>query len=101
MDFRVYVQQDSFFSHEFSDSKRWLCFRLTALGAEESMFGYVASDSADARGILETLSATGSGRAGMLLRLCIPERLQSRQGVMIEKMLSPRWIYLHPPDEGS
>jgi hypothetical protein len=98
MDFRVYVERDTFFSHEFSDADQWLCFRLTALEAEESMFGYVRADSEEARTLLEALVKNGGGRASMILRLGIPERLQSRQGVVIEKVLSARWIYIDPPE---
>jgi hypothetical protein len=99
MDFRVYVERDTFYSHEFADSKRWLCFHLTALGSEESMFGYVLADSADAHTLLEVIQKHGSGRASLILRLGIPERLQSRQGVVIEKVISTRWIYIDPPPE--
>ena len=98
MDFRVYAEHDTFFSHEFSDSGRWLCFRLSALEAEESMFGYVPADSEEARTITTALQKNGSGRASLILRLGIPERLKSHQGVMIEKVLSTRWIYIDPPE---
>lgn len=101
MDFRVYVEQDTFFSHEFSDSGRWLCFRLTTLDAEDSVFGYARAGSEEARLILMAIRANGGGRASLILRLGIPERLQSRQGVVIEKVSSIRWIYLDPPESAS
>jgi hypothetical protein len=101
LDFRVYAEKDSFFSHEFSDAGGWLCFRLTTLGAEESMFGYVRADSEEARKLLDVIQNNGSGPASLILRLGIPERLQSRQGVVIEKVLSTRWIYLDPPEDAS
>jgi hypothetical protein len=99
LDFRVYVEKDSFFSHEFSDSGRWLCFRLTALESEESMFGYVLAGSEEAKVMLEMLQMQGGGRVSLILRLGIPERLQSRQGVVIEKVLSSRWIYIDSPED--
>jgi len=97
-DFRVYVERDLFFSHEFADSDRWLCFRLTALESEETLFGYVAVDSVEAQTLVDLLEANAGRRTSMILRLGIPEGLQSRRGVMIEKVISPRWIYLDPPD---
>jgi hypothetical protein len=99
MDFRVYVERDAFFSHEFADSGRWLCFRLTAPGGEDSMFGYVLAESDEARKLLEVIQKNGSGRTSLILRLGIPERLQSRHGVVIEKTLSSRWIYIDPPQD--
>lgn len=98
LDFRVYVERDTFHSHEFSDTSRWLCFRLTVLDGEGSMFGYVLADSDEARVLLEALEMKGGGRASLILRLGIPERLESRQGVVIEKVLSTRWIYIDPPE---
>ena len=97
LDFRVYVERDMFFSHEFADSDRWLCFRLTALESEETLFGYVAVDSEEAQALLNLLEANAGRKTSMILRLCIPEGLQSRRGVMIEKVISPRWMYLDPP----
>lgn len=101
LDFRVYAENDSFFSHEFSDAGGWLCFRLTALGAEEPMFGYVRADSGEARKLLDLIQKNGGRPTSLILRLSIPERLQSRQGVVIEKVLSTRWIYLDPPEDAS
>ena len=98
LDFRIYVERDIFFSHEFSDSERWLCFRLTALDSEETLFGYAAVDSLEAQTLLQLMEANGGRKTSMILRLGIPEGLQSRRGVMIEKVISPRWIYLDPPE---
>jgi hypothetical protein len=101
MDFRVYVEQDNFFSHEFADSNRWNCFRLTALDCDETLFGYVKSDNPLAKQLLEQLQRNNGHRASMILRLVIPEGIESHSGVMIEKLLSSRWLYLDPPESGS
>ena len=101
LDFRVYVEQDHFFSHEFADSQRWSCFRLTALDSEETLFGYAPTASAEAQALLKLLENQPDHKAALILRLSIPEQLQSRRGVVIEKLLSPRWIYLDPPEDAS
>ena len=101
LDFRVYIEQDNFFSHEFADSTRWNCFRLTALNSEETLFGYANVNSEISKKINDLLQHNGGRRASLILRLGIPEGLQSRSGVMIEKLLSPRWLYIDPPDAGS
>jgi len=101
LDFRVYAEQDSFFSHEFSDSEVWNCFRLTALDSEETLFGYAKRTDQVSRDILEILNQSHRPRCSIIVRLSIPEGLQSRRGVVIEKMLSPRWLYLDPPDSRS
>jgi len=99
LDFRVYAQLDNFYSHEFSDSSKWACFRLTALGAEETVFGYANGDVV--REIIEVLNLNQGNPSALILRISIPEDLRSRNGVVIEKLINPRWIFVDPPDSGS
>ena len=61
-DFRVYVEPDSFFSHEFTDSSRWSCFRLTALDSDETLFGYAKADEPVAAELLALLNQSGGQR---------------------------------------
>ena len=99
MDFRVYVERDNFFSHEFADSDQWISLRLTALDADETLFGYTKAGSETAMEILDLLNAQQGRATSMILRLHEPEGIQSRRGVVIEDMLSPRWLYVRPPGE--
>ncbi len=98
LDFRVSVEADTFFSHEFINSNKWACFRLTALGSDSPLFGYARANDEISTAIDEILQRNTSGKASMILRLSIPEGLNSRSGVIIEKLLSPRWIYVDPPN---
>lgn len=101
MDFRVYVERDSFYSHEFANSDQWTSFRLTALNSEETIFGYAHAGS-DVANILEHLIGQNQGqRTTLILRLSIPEGLSSRRGVVIEKVVNSRWLHVDPPDSGS
>jgi hypothetical protein len=97
-DFRVYVEPDNFFSHEFADSNRWSCFRLSALGSEEILFGYANANEELNQQLMAILNKNPDRKSSMILRLTIPEGLQSRRGVVIEKLVSPRWIYVDPPE---
>ncbi len=97
-DFRVYAMLDCFFSHEFSESANWNSFRLTVREGEESLFGYAKDDSATSKEIFAILRKNQGRPTAMILRLTIPEGTQSRRGVVIEKLISPRWIYLDPPE---
>ena len=101
LDFRVYLERDNFYSHEFSNSDQWVSFRLTALNSEETLFGYAHAGTADAQELLRLCDQNGGRKVSMILRLGIPEGLQSRKGVVIEKLLCDRWIYIDPPDSGS
>ncbi len=99
--FRVRLERDHFHSHEFADSNKWTCFRLTALDSVETLFGYVAAGGPEEAEILRVIESNGGGGVSLILRLGIPDGLRSRQGVVIEKVLSPRWIYLDPPASGA
>lgn len=98
LDFRVYLESDNFFSHEFADSSRWNCFRLTALESDETLFGYAKVDAEVAKSLATLVRQNQGRKTSVILRLSIPQGLQSRRGVVIEKLLSPRWIYLDPPE---
>ncbi len=98
MDFRVYLEPDHFFSHEFADASRWKCFRLTTLQNEETLFGYVEHGSPIAEKLRKLLSQSDKPKIAVILRLSVPAGFESRRGVVIEKLASPCWIYLDPPD---
>lgn len=99
MDFRVWAVRDTHFSHEFSDSGRWLCFRLTAKDSDEYLFGYAPADSEVAK-VLDTYCAGApKNLATVILRLHIPESSASPRGVVIEKMVEPRWIHVKDPSK--
>ena len=101
LDFRVYVERDNFHSHEFADAKRWTCFRLTAMDSEETLFGYARAGSDEAQTLRKLIDENNGYKTSLILRLGIPEGIQSRRGVVIEKLLSARWIHIAPPTSGS
>ncbi len=97
LDFRVTVTRDHFYSHEFADSQHWSCFLLSAPESSETLFGYAPADSSLAQAINQQIEASNNHQASLILRLSIPERLQSHRGVMIENILSNQWLYFTPP----
>jgi hypothetical protein len=101
MDFRVVASQDNLYSHEFADSTKWLCLKLIANDSEETLFGYAPRGGDLEKALLEAIRRNGGRPAALVLRLIVPEGIQSRRGVVIEKLMSPQWIYLDPPDTGA
>ena len=97
LDFRVYVERDNFYSHEFGNSDRWTSFRLTALDSSETLFGYAPAGSDLALAINQQIDAGDKRKATLILRLAIPELLKSRRGVVIEKLLGKHWIFITSP----
>ena len=98
MDFRLRVEPDLFFSHEFSDSSRWACFRLRTLKGDQVLFGYIERASEEGQKLIGLLAQNGNQESAVLLRISTPTDLKSPKGVVIEKVMSPRWTYVEPPD---
>ena len=101
MNFRVYVEEDHFFTHEYADAGSWASFRLTTLGGEETLFGYTPRGGEVETRLLGLIKRNENGPAAVILRLVLPATTQSRRGVIIEKVMSPQWLYVDPSDGGS
>lgn len=94
-DFRVWATQDTLYSHEFADSTRWICYRLTVRGSDEYLYGYVPVGSPEAKAMAEMAAVTrATGRASATLRLRVPAGANSARGVVIESVVARRWTYL-------
>jgi hypothetical protein len=96
-DFRVYVERDHFYSHEFSDSAAFESYRLTALNGEAVLFGYVPRGAGFAQQISELIEGQGGGSVPLILRLHVPQDVQSPRGVVIREIVNPRWVFIEPP----
>jgi hypothetical protein len=96
-DFRVYAEVDHFHSHEFVDSEKYDCYRLTVLGGLEALYGYVSKSSSHAPQIAELVAASGGRPVPMILSLHLPEGLDSPRGVIVERLVNPRWLYVENP----
>jgi len=96
-EFRVYLEPDNLFSHEFKNSNVWNCYKLTALGSQETLFGYAKVGSETAETLAKLIAENSNQKAAGTLRIHIPLGIQSKMGVVIEKVMAPRWIYLDSP----
>ncbi len=97
-DFRVYVEPDNFHTHEFSDSEKYACFRLTALDSEEVLYGYVERVTMLAGKMDELTGENGNEPIPMILKLEVPENALSKRGVYVRSLLCPRWMYVESPE---
>lgn len=92
MEFRVSAVRDTHFSHEFFDQGSWSCFRLSAKDSEQHVFGYAPTDSEATKALNSSCARSRSGIATVILSLRAPEDGTSPRGVIIEKMVEPRWV---------
>jgi hypothetical protein len=97
-DFRVYVEPDNYYSHDFTDSDVFSSFRLTALKAEEIQYGYAARNTEVEKKMMESIKQNGGGATPMILRLHLPEGLLSKRGLVVKDMISSNWLILDNPD---
>lgn len=93
-EFRVRAALDQQFSHEFSDSGRWVCFHLGAKDSEGHVFGYAAVGSEEARVLSELVLASQSREVPVILRLRIPADCRSPRGAVIERVVAKQWLRL-------
>jgi hypothetical protein len=101
LDFRITAQPDTFYSHEFADSNRWVCYRLTAPQGEEVAYGYVERGHPTAVFLENFFRENGGRPAQLILRLNTPAGLNSPRGLVIEEVLSTGWLYFQNPDGGA
>lgn len=101
LDFRVHVTRDNFFSHEFANADQWACYRLNIPGSEETLWGYVPKGGQRDMILANLLdhNPDPNKAAAVVLRLSLPEQLESRRGVIIDKVLSTRWLYIETPED--
>jgi hypothetical protein len=92
LDFRLWAEPDSLFSHEFSGEGRWVCYRLTAKDSDGYLFGYVQAESEVAARLGELSRISPGRKATVILRLRRPPGSASPRGVVIEEVVAPRWI---------
>lgn len=97
-DFRVRISEDKYFSHEFSDSERWACYQLRTLQGDQVLYGYVNVQSPAGQQIRALQQANSGKEISVILRISRPIDLKSPRGVVIERLMSPRWTYVTPPD---
>ncbi len=100
LDFRVWATPDNHFSHEFSDSGRWVCFRLTARDSEEWLYGYAPAGSEAASWMTLATQASRNAMTPFLLRLRVPTQAASPRGAVIESVLTQGWTIVDGPKDG-
>lgn len=98
VDFRVYVEPDNFYTYEFSDSSVYASYRLTALNGEAVLYGYAKRGSGLHGRIEQLLAESKDHAAPMILTLRMPAAGDSKRAVHIERLISPKWIFVDSPE---
>jgi hypothetical protein len=99
MDFRVWAVRDNHYSHEFSDLSRWRCFRITTKDSPEHLFGYAPAGSETAKALEAACAGAPKNIATVILRLRFLPEAGSPRGVVIEKIVEPRWVHVEEPKD--
>ncbi len=97
-DFRVFVQIDNFYNYEFADERKYQAFKLTTLNSSEVMYGYALRDGQTFRVLEELIKNNRNEKVPVMLRLYLQEGFQSKDGVLIEQIVSPRWLLVDYPE---
>lgn len=92
---RSYVRLFEYYNFEFSDSKKYLCIKLTSENGESSMYAYCERGTALGRWLDRDLATTGpSGFKGYTMLVSFPPNAQSNQCVILDRVVAPRWLTL-------
>lgn len=99
IDMRVLARPDNRYNREFSEDKEYVCFRMVSRESKIPVYGYAKRNSPvwhDLRLFFTGRRQTGADGEPLILRLRVPENGFARNGVVIERFLSDRWLYLDP-----
>ena len=92
---RAYVRLFEYFNFEFSDSKKYLCLKLTSENGESSVYAYCERGTELGRWLESDLASTGpSGFKGYTMQVSFPPDAQSNQCVNLDKVAAARWLVL-------
>ncbi len=94
LDFRVSLEYDSYYADEFSDEKLWRCFKLSSPKNTSIIYGYVKADSPLLAEIEGLIHRSADEPCLTILQLKFPMEFKAKRGVVIEKIVSPVWLYL-------
>lgn len=89
-EFRVLVRADNFYVYEFQNQAEYRSFRLTTLGSEEHLYGYVPRGSVTDERILSLLGKR-LRTAPMILELEFLPDVKARRSVVISDVVSATW----------
>lgn len=89
-EFRVLVRADNFYVYEFQDQSEVRSLRLTTLGSEEYLYGYVPRGSDADRRIVSVLGKR-LRTVPMILELEFPRDLKARRSVIVSDVVSAKW----------
>ncbi len=93
-DFRVFAQLDNFYNYEFADEKKYQAFKLSTLNSSEVLYGYATRDGKVFRELVELITKNSNQKLPLMLRLHLQEGLQSKDGLLIEQIVSPSWFLI-------
>lgn len=98
-DFRVYAENDTFYNYEFADSEKYQSYKITTINSREVIYGYAPRDGKAYQTLARLLNQKTHPKVPVILRLHLPEGLHSKNGVLIEEVVAPRWLLVEDPQK--
>jgi len=91
--FRIRVQPDFYFVHEYADERIWDCYRLTHPSSDQVLFGFVKKGTFVAKE-MSSLVTIGSMKP-LVLKLKFQQGYKATQAVEITEFVSGNWLNLN------
>ena len=100
---RAYVSADDYYNYEFTDSTRFLSFRLKSADGTAAINGFTAPDSPVGRGIQKALEAAGRTLsksipaatrvwAPLIVKVQFPPAANSDHCLLLTRLVEERWL---------
>lgn len=104
VEMRVLLKQDHFYAYEFRNEQEFDCYRLTAKGHDDHLFGYTRKGSKEAMALgtyveKNGLHVNGAKPQPLILKIRFPKSKISKKCVWIDQLVEPRWVYIKDPNE--
>ena len=97
---RVYAQRDVFHTYEFASEEEYECFRLSFLGSETILYGYVKRGTTLEREFLKIFpSENYRFKKPLIIKARFLKGAKATRGMLIEDLLSTMWAFPRNPDK--
>ncbi len=103
LDMRVRVVPVPHYVYDFSDEAKYQCYQVTAKEGEENLYAYVERNSSAGRYLrayFRMISSRSSLGEPLILRLRFPDEARHKKALLVDKVISSRWVVVNDPDEG-
>lgn len=97
---RVRIAPASYYVYEFKDRDEWLSLRMVGNRGEPEVNAFLKRDNPGVP-LLKQQIRRNKQNIAIIADISFPKNSRAKDAVVIEKVVSPQWVYVNPPEEKS